>query len=93
MAHYREDISLPVRAVLVSFDSAARTLTMIGDERALRRAYDRARMLLESLPHSSARHSERLDAGDQLLRSYRHHVERCDIDVYVATGISEEQRS
>ncbi len=92
MAQHRGKTSLAVRAVLVSFDSAARTLTMIGDERALRMAYDRARMLLESLPDSSVRRSERLDAGDRLLRAYRHHVERCDTDFYMAAGIQEGQQ-
>ncbi len=94
MSRERQTRSLQVRAVLVSFDSAARTLTLIGDERALRVAFDRARMLLESLSATAASapetRAELLDAGDRLLRSYRHHLERCETD-YVASDLTGDQ--
>lgn len=79
-------VQLQIRAVLVSFEAAARTHAQRGDDRALRWAYDRAQQLLGSLASATPdEHRELLLAHDAALRAYRHHLEGA-----CATGESPE---
>ena len=71
---------LRIRAVLVSFEAAARTHAQRADDGALRWAYDRAQQLLDTLrPTTPDERSELLLAHEAALRAYRHHLEgACD---------------
>lgn len=75
----RHPLPLQLRTITVSFVSAARTLTLIGDEASLRGAHDRAQQLVSSLERAgdTERHERLLEVGDTLLAAYRHHLERC----------------
>lgn len=69
-------LQLQIRAVLVSFEAAARTHAQRDDDSALRWAYDRAQQLLDSLrPATPDERRELLLAHEAALQAYRHHLE------------------
>lgn len=80
----RHPLPLQLRTITVTFASAARTLSLIGDETMLRLAHDRAQQLLSRLEPADDPNRQRLvlEARDTLLATYRHHLERCAAEPY-----------
>ena len=82
-------LELQLRTVAVGFASAARTHLSCGDERALRAAFDRAQQLLDSLADEPVDRARLLAARDDLLQTYRHYLESCEMNSTASAPVTE----